>query len=101
MMGKRAIHTDSNWTLSKEHGAWECGSGPTYDTGEILLRCGVVLAYAEDKFTSLRIIRNGRVYYRAWHGKRYSRRGMVTKAREFAKDVARLNPEADGDWEVR
>jgi len=68
-----------------------CDRKDGWTDGEVLTPQGIVLAYAqggEKQFhhTSLRMVVNGRVYHRSWN-KRYTKRGIARKAREFARDL--------------
>ena len=59
--------------------------------GNVLTPQGIVTVYAQgDKnefhHTSLEMVVDGRVYHRQWN-KRYTKRGIARKAREFARDL--------------
>lgn len=60
--------------------------------GEVLTPHGIVSVYAQGDddhrpHTRLDFVHNGRLYMRNYPGKRYSPRGLVTKAREFAEEI--------------
>jgi len=64
--------------------------------GEVSTPWGYVICYAqgsEHEFhcSTLRFIHNGRCYVRNFHGKRYTTRGIKTKAMQFAKEIATTN----------
>lgn len=63
--------------------------GYDYDEGEIATPHGWVTAYAESKHTRLDFLWKGRIYYRNFQNRRYSRRGMVTLAKAFAAEIVR------------
>ena len=62
--------------------------------GEVVTPNGIVSVYAQDdeKFhlTRLDFAYEGTLYMRSWD-KRYSPRGIVTKAYQFTQDIIKLN----------
>lgn len=61
--------------------------------GDVVTPWGIVSVYAQgdDRYrhhTRLDIVHNGRLYMRDFHGKRYSPRGLVMKAMQFAREIA-------------
>ena len=61
--------------------------------GEIVTPWGIVSVYAQGdaenaNHTRLDFVHAGRLHMRNFHGKRYSRRGIKTKAMQFAKEIA-------------
>ena len=64
--------------------------------GEVVTPHGIVSIYAQgdkkyDCHTRLDFAHNGRFFVRFFSGKRYSKRGIVTKAKEFAREIINLN----------
>lgn len=91
---------DVSWKVEKR------GTNRTVERRELWLDgCvatpwGYVICYAQgddENFhhTRLDFIHGGRVYCRNFNGKRYSVRGIKTKAVQFAKEIA-ANTEGDG-----
>lgn len=69
-------------------------TNPNHDWTEGTVRTphGIVEVYAQGSERSFRVTRldfvwEGRVHVRSFRGKRYSPRGIVTKAKEFARHV--------------
>lgn len=61
--------------------------------GEVVTPWGIVSVYAQGdenttKHTRLDFVWGGRLHMRNFSGKRYSKRGIKTKAMQFAKDIA-------------
>ena len=61
--------------------------------GEVVTPFGIVSVYAQGDdehlfYTRLDFAHKGTLYVRKFDGKRYSPRGLVTKAYEFAKGIA-------------
>ena len=63
--------------------------------GVVVTRYGIVVAFAASPLTKLEIVRDGRVYIRTYHNKRYTNRGITAIAHRFARDV--FNPEDNHD----
>lgn len=69
--------------------------------GEVLTPFGIVTVYAQGDaenvpHTRLDFVWNGRLYMRNFGDKRYSPRGIVTKAMKFAAEIAAPNGEVRG-----
>lgn len=72
--------------------------GETYLEGDVLTPHGIVSVYAQGdktykKTSRLDFILDGRCYTRTFHDVRYSVRGLVTKAAEFAAEIAKEPPQ--------
>lgn len=66
-----------------------------WSEGDVLTPNGIVSVYAQgdsecDHLTRLRFIRNGRIYFRTFIGKKYSNKGIVTKAKQFVDEIINL-----------
>lgn len=64
--------------------------------GDVLTPYGIVTVYAQGDaenvpHTKLDFVWRGRLHIRNFNGKRYSARGIVTKAMEFATEIAAPN----------
>lgn len=64
--------------------------------GEVLTPYGIVTVYAQgdaenSPHTRLDFVWDGRLYMRNFDGKRYTARALVTKAMEFATEIAAPN----------
>lgn len=62
--------------------------------GDVVTPSGIVGVYAQgDKenyhMTRLDFVFNGKWHIRCFHGKRYSPRGLVTKANQFASEIVK------------
>lgn len=95
-----AQHEDESWSLYPKSGSgagfkseeshederlWRDTEG-LVETPYGYVRCWSTSWQGSYKQTRLSIIKNGRMYDRRFK-KEYSARGMVTKAKQFAKDV--------------
>lgn len=86
--------TDDSYAIGKQshgYGIFRHKSG--YDDGHVLTPWGYVLVYAQGSATECHVTRltfchGGRAHSREFKGKRYSLRGMVTKAHKFAQEFA-------------
>lgn len=58
-----------------------------WSEGDVLTPGGIVSVYAEPGLTRLDLARDGTLYVRSFN-KRFSFSGAVTKAREFAEEIA-------------
>lgn len=72
-----------------------------YTEGAIATHYGIVSIYTQgdERFkyhSRLDFVYRGRLYTRNFRGKRYSHRGLVTKAREFARQVTEGGDDEDG-----
>ena len=82
---------DSKFSLKKPYGRIE-EHIKGWDHGEVVTPCGIVSVYAQGDdenfyMTRLDFAHNNVQYSRSFHGKRYSHRGIVTKANQFAKHI--------------
>lgn len=87
--------TDDSMKLGKR-GYGRINTKNGYTDGEVLTPVGIVSVYAQGDdqnvpHTRLDFVFDGRLYMRNFIGKRYSPRGLVTKALEFADEIASHN----------
>ena len=81
-----SLSVGSGWSNLKEAtGGWTCGI--------IITGHGIVSAYAQGDKNSLYVTRldfvfKGRFYMRTFNDKKYSHRGIATKAKQFAREIA-------------
>lgn len=64
-----------------------------YTEGAIATQHGIVGVYTQGDaqlkhYSRLDFVHEGRLYMRSFDGKRYSHRGLVTKAKEFARQAS-------------
>lgn len=86
-------YTDDSFAISKAgFTRWSCHD-PKYDyeSGELVTREGSVTMYMQggdvrSRFTQINFSYGGRLHMRTYR-KRYTRRGVVTKAKQFVADV--------------
>lgn len=84
---------DYNYSIGRGFGSTNTYKEGWMD-GEVYTPHGIVIVYAQgDKnispfVTTLRLMNKGVVYVRSFGGKRYSSRGIVTKAKQFAKEIS-------------
>jgi len=69
--------------------------------GAIATQYGIVAVYTQgdarfEYSSRLDFVHNARLYTRSFKGKRYSHRGLVTKAKEFARHVTEGGNDEDG-----
>lgn len=82
---------DYNYGIGKGFGAIRVLKEGVTD-GEVITSHGIVSVYAQGdtdnpRMTTLSFVYKGRMYKRNFEGKRYSPRGIVTKAKQFAKAI--------------
>ena len=61
-----------------------------YFEGVVYCQYGMVDVYSQIGYTSMRLIFNGRLYFRSWKA-RFSPQGLSRLAKAFAKDIATKN----------
>ena len=91
-------HDDSMQLGKRGYGRIDTTKG--YADGEVLTPFGIVSVYAQGDqqnapHTRLHFVWYGRLHMRSFSGKRYSPRGIVTKAMEFAREIASPNARVD------
>jgi hypothetical protein len=89
----RKIETEEwSWSVKgKEHTSW-IRDYQGWTEGSIATEWGIVSVYSQgdDRFshsTRMDIVHDGRCIARNIYGKRYSKRGLVTLAKRFAKEI--------------
>ena len=89
-------HNDDSMSLARRgYGRIEVRKDGWTD-GEVVTPFGIVSVYAQgdaenQPHTRLDFAWNGRLYMRNFDGVRYSPRGLVTKAMQFASEIAAPN----------
>jgi hypothetical protein len=83
---------DWNFRVSRCTGNISLSAKYDYLDGTVSTPHGIVSCYAQGdkssyRFSSLSFIYRGIDYRRNFNGKRYSSRGLVTKAKEFANEI--------------
>lgn len=81
---------DNNWKFGSAF-SW-IRDLEDWTEGTIATRYGIVSVYTQgdarvEHYSRLDFARDGRLYTRNFEGKRYSHRGLVTKAKEFARQI--------------
>jgi hypothetical protein len=84
---------DANWVVGKQGYNRTEERREGWLDGEVATPWGFVVCYAQGSekhrhHTRLDFIHNGRLYSRNFSGKRFTKRGIKTKAMKFAKEIA-------------
>lgn len=84
-MKKKKQHDDS-FAIPRQFGG-QLRARDGYIDGPVVTLLGIVIAYTQENYTRLDFVWNNRLHVRTID-RRFSKRGLVTKAAQFAKEVA-------------